>query len=668
FQSAPGVPEVSTSRTEAGAAAPAAWADWFATPVWRQSPADRLPKAPGRAAGVRWLLLADDQGLGAAMAERLTAAGDEVLKVVVGGRFARLSHRACALDPSRPDDWAALIALLKAENLRPDRIAHLWTVTARDMPISDASGLQRVRRFGFESLLLLLQAFGERWPDASFTLGVVTSHTHEIVGGDGRFPEKATVLGPVRVVRRERPAIGTRAIDVEAPSITAGWAAVAGQVIDEFDLDLDADLVAYRGGRRWTQGFEPVRLDADPAGASTPGLRPGGTYLVTGGLGGVGLSLAHWLAGRLRPKLVLTGRRGLPPREQWDGWMAAHAPDDPVSRQMAAVRALEAAGADVLVAAADVTDMAAMREVIDRAVRRFGPLAGVIHAAGVPGGGVLQLKTLAAADRVLAPKVEGMRVLDAVLKRHTPDFIALCSSVTSLVGEPGQIDYCAANAYLDAYAQSRSGDQLTRVVAIDWDAWRDVGMAAATPVPDSLRPERDAVLQEGISPADGGEAFARIIASRLSQVVVSPRLDRLRAREMPPGAAAAPAGVTEAWTRPQHPRPDLATAYRAPVTDVERRLAGVWEALLGVAGIGLDDHFFDLGGDSLLATQLISRLHAAFDVQVSLKDVLEHPTIAQLAAAIDPAGEQARLLAELEGMSDEEAEARLRELTRPPDA
>ncbi len=654
------------------AAASSGRLEWFATPVWRQSPADRLPKTAARAAGTRWLLLADEQGLGSAMAERLTAAGDDVLKIIVGGRFARLSARSCVLDPSRPDDWAALVSLLQDERLMPDRVAHLWTVTARDMPISDASGLQRVRRFGFESLLLLLQAFGDRCPDAAFRLGVVTSHTHEITGGDGRFPEKATVLGPVRVISRERPSIVARAIDVEAPADTAAWTAVAAQVIDEFDVESDEDLVAYRGGRRWTQAFEPVRLDAS-AGVTgtTPGLRPGGTYLVTGGLGGVGLSLAGWLAGRVRPRLVLTSRRGLPPREQWDGWLAAHGADDRLSQQMTAVRALEAAGAEVMVAAVDVTSTPDMREVLDTAVRQFGPLAGVIHAAGVPGGGLIQLKTVDAAARVLAPKVEGMRVLDALLKRHTPDFIALCSSVASLIGEAGQIDYCAANAYLDAYAQSRAADPLTRVVAIDWDTWRDVGMAVATPVPDALKEARAAALASGISPSEGGEAFARILASRLPQVVVSPRLDQLHTGMQPSTSAGGgpPERIDHETGRPRHARPDLATAYREPATEVERQVAGVWEALLGIAGLGLDDHFFDLGGDSLLATQIIARLRTAFDVQLSLREVLERPTIAQLAALIEPdADGRTQLLAELEEMSDEEAEARLRELTRPPDA
>ena len=665
-------PSVTSAATAAPASPDGGPADWFATPVWRQSPADRLPKPAAGVGRTRWLLLADDQGLGAAMADRLVAAGADVLKVITGGRFARLSARTCAVDPSRAEDWAALIALLRTEGLLPHRIAHLWTVTERNLPISDTSSLHRVRRFGFESLLLMLQAFGDQCPDASFLLGVVTSHTYEITGGDGRFPEKALVLGPVRVIARERPAIVARTIDVEAPADTAAWRTVAAQVIDEFDLASDSDLVAYRGGRRWTQAFEPVRLDAGVGGQGVPaGLRQGGTYLVTGGLGGVGLSLAAWLAARVQPRLVLTGRRGLPPRTDWDGWLATHPADETTSRQITAVRALESSGAHVMVAAADVTNAPAMRELVDDAVRRFGPIAGVIHAAGVPGGGLIQLKTPDAAARVMAPKVEGMRVLDVVLKRHAPDFIALCSSVASLVGEPGQVDYCAANAYLDAYAQSRATDRTTRVVAIDWDAWRDVGMAVTTGVPDSLRAERAAALESGISPSAGGAAFGMIVASSLPQVIVSPRLDHLHARAAQGTGAEEPIGAREAERGARHPRPDLATPYRAPATDVERRVAEVWEGLLGVGGIGLDDHFFDLGGDSLLATQLISRLRAAFTVQLSLREVLERPTIAGLAGAIDPAGaggEEARLLAELEGMSDEEAASRLRELTRPPDA
>ena len=176
-------------------------------------------------------------------------------------------------------------------------------------------------------------------------------------------------------------------------------------------------------------------------------------YLITGGLGGVGLVLAEYLAREFKARLVLTGRRGLPPRAQWADHVAARgSAGRHVSGRIRAVEALEAAGAEVLVGAADVSTKSAMRAVVDEACARFGRIDGVIHAAGVAGGGMIQLKTPEIADAVLAPKVTGTQVLERVLAGRQLDFLMLCSSLTGVLGGVGQVDYCGANAYLDAFA------------------------------------------------------------------------------------------------------------------------------------------------------------------------------------------------------------------------
>ena len=142
------------------------------------------------------------------------------------------------------------------------------------------------------------------------------------------------------------------------------------------------------------------------------------------------------------------------------------------------MQTLEALGAEVLVARADVTSLTEMRAVVDGVRERFGTIDGVIHAAGVLNDGVAQLKTREGAARVLAPKVQGTLVLD-VLTRDLPlDFFVLFSSTSAILGPAGQVDYAGANAFLNAYANSRAGGR-TRVVAVDWGVWQGVGMAAA---------------------------------------------------------------------------------------------------------------------------------------------------------------------------------------------
>src|SRR5207302_1025409 len=152
-----------------------------------------------------------------------------------------------------------------------------------------------------------------------------------------------------------------------------------------------APVAAYRGGVRWVQDFARVRPREMPLPPLR--LRDEGVYLLTGGLGGIGLALAEHLARTVRARLVLTGRSPLPPREEWDGWLAGHAADDRVSARLLQLRRIEALGAEVMAVTADAADLAQMREVVAAARQRFGAIHGVIHLPGTPGGGIMQLKT-----------------------------------------------------------------------------------------------------------------------------------------------------------------------------------------------------------------------------------------------------------------------------------
>ena len=252
--------------------------------------------------------------------------------------------------------------------------------------------------------------------------------------------------------------------------------------------DLDAahaatladEVVAWRAGERWVREHAERPLPAVAPGASK--LRPRGVYIITGGLGGVGLALADHLARRVQAKLVLIGRQGLPERKEWPAQLANGAASPAVARRIRKVMALEALGAEVLVVAADVTDAAQMKLALRHARARFGALHGVLHTAGVLADGVIQLKDASVASSVLAPKVQGTLALEAALaddpRAPALDFLMLFSSISAFAGLAGQIDYAAANAFLDAYAQARYAKGQTSTIAVDWSQWQEVGMAA----------------------------------------------------------------------------------------------------------------------------------------------------------------------------------------------
>jgi acyl carrier protein len=284
-----------------------------------------------------------------------------------------------------------------------------------------------------------------------------------------------------------------------------------------------------------------------------------------------------------------------------------------------------------------------MRAAVDEAHARFGAIDGVVHAAGVAGAGIIDLKTREVADGVLAPKVRGTWVLEQVLAGDPLDFALLCSSISSVLVDVGQVDYTAANAYLDAWAAHRAAAG-AHAAAVNWDAWSGVGMAVETDVPEGMRAARAENLRLGVAPEEGQRAFDRILASGLPQVVVSPRdlgqrIDEQLAALLPAeeelldveGEQAAASGTQRAV----HPRPNLEAEYVEPRTETERDLAAVWADLLGIEKVGVEDNFFELGGNSLVMMQLNVRLRSHFGVSLPIKTLFDTPAVGSLAERIE---------------------------------
>jgi amino acid adenylation domain-containing protein len=593
--------------------------DWFRAPSWKRGPvcAERLTAQ-------RWLLFGGNTAVSKTLADYLICHGHEVFVVERGSRFDRVSPHAFTIDPANPRHYRELLGALDQAQVLPSAIAHLWSVSP-DGETDDS----RQSADGFYSLLFLAQAIGETtWP-AAVRLGVMSSGVHDVTGAEPLSPLKATALGACRVIPIEYPHLSCRAVDI----VAAEWQQPREDRVAALAAELAADgsaVAAYRGTYRWIETFEPLRLDAADGAGSSGRLRSDGTYLITGGTGGIGLTLANEIARAVAPNLVLTSRHGLPERSAWAAYIAQHGETDRSSRQIRAVEALERAGARVMVAAADVADEAAMRRVVASAREQFGAVAGVIHAAGVPGGGVIQLKSREGAAAVLAPKVDGTLALHRALEGERLDFVVLCSSVTSLTGAGGQVDYCAANAFLDAFAHQWARSSSTPVVAVNWGAWREVGMAAEAALPDAIGRERAALMSRAIAPEQGAAAFRRILEfGALPQIVVSPEgLEPVAAgRDAAPEQVAAPAASSG------HARPSVSAAYIEPQTELERSICAVWQELLGIDRVGTQDDFFELGGHSLMATQIVSRVREQCGLKISLKEFFEAATVAALAAS-----------------------------------
>lgn len=239
------------------------------------------------------------------------------------------------------------------------------------------------------------------------------------------------------------------------------------------------------------------------------------------------------------------------------------------------------------------------------------------------------------ADAVFSPKLQGTRALLEAVREDALDFVLFCSSISSMAGGLGMSDYAAANAYLDALAAQVQRSAHHPVFSVNWDAWRDLGMAAGMVLPEGV----------GMDGPEGALALERIVnGPAYSQVVISTTDLKMRLGELDSGMLELiETGPVAHASRRNHPRPSLDTPYVAPEGELEAGLAAVWQDMLGINPIGVHDNLFELGGDSLLAIQILARVRKAYDVELHPAAFFKAPTIGGLATLVET-----RLLDEIE--------------------
>jgi len=442
---------------------------WFYQRNWSRT---TQPTAAALAPGC-WVVFLDPNGLGRQITVQLRGAAQEVVEVTPGSDYKRTGRTEYTIRSGVRKDYDALLADLIKRKMTPQRIVHLWSVRTESSQLSLVDKLDLT----FYSLLFLAQALGDQ-DMTGIDIAVVSDRLHSVSGEPVSDAVWATLLGPTKVIPKEFPGITCRNIDIDLSS--QGTAQLAVQIIAEQCAPISDSPVAIRQGERWIESLEQITLRAS---SSSSRLRQKGVYLITGGLGDLGLVIAEELARNLKARLVLLGRTPLPPAVEWKNALEAPGTPDRVKRQIRKLIEIESLGAEVLHLSCDVCRRDELKLSIEIARARFGSINGVIHAAGVVEDSPLQVKSRESAARVLDPKVRGTLALDDVIQdvmnganQDMPlDFFALFSSVSSLLAPAGQVDYAAANAFLDAFAVSRRD---ARVVAIGWGPWSGVGMAA----------------------------------------------------------------------------------------------------------------------------------------------------------------------------------------------
>jgi amino acid adenylation domain-containing protein len=600
---------------------------WFYIPLWKQSgPLPTAPRDKETDETGTWLVFRDEindqTNLGSSLVNQLEKEGEEVITIAAGGEFARSGEHSYIINPQQATDYELLFNNLQGLDRPVNNIVHLWGITGkRDGEREpDPESVNRQQIFGFYSLLYIARALGKQNFTREIRVTVLTDNMQEVSGEEVLDPGKATVLGPCKVIPQEFSHIRCSSIDLVPPG-PGTWQQekIVEQLLAEFRERVTGKVVAYRNNCRWIRIFEPIPLE-NP-GTKNSRLRPGGIYLVIGGLGGVGLILAEYLAREVQARLVLTGRSSFPAPEEWEQWLNSHEQDHSISIKIRKIQEFEKLGARVIVSRSDTANETHMREVVARVEAQWGPINGVIHAAAAGEDSLFKtINEVEPSDCTdqFKPKMQGILVLEKVLKEKNPDFCLLMSSTASVLGGLGFCAYSAANNFMDAFARRHNRLYSQKWLAVNWEGWqlenRRFRFAFKTMMEELL-----------MTPEEGIEVFKRLLTHpEIAEVLISSGNLQSRIEKWIKQESLATVEAVQA-------RKALSCAYIPPDSQQEKIIAGVWQEFFALDRVGADDNLFELGATSLDIIQLNANLRKALKKNIPILTLFTYPTVRSLA-------------------------------------
>ena len=595
------------------ASAPDPFAGCAYTVAWQRKPlAEDAPSSvPPSLRRGPWVFFVDEGGTGAQVARHLRALGQTCIEVLAGARFARSGTSRYTIDPSKPEDYQRVFREVVSGDTPCQGVVHFWSLDATPWGnTTDKTLLADVRR-GTLSALHVMQELVWRGSRDAPRLLLVTRGA-QAAGGDAWLVSgsQAPLWGLARTIAMEQPDLGCTRVDL------APWGASdeAAQLVRELLVSDGEDQIALRSEGRLVARLE--RGDVEPAEA--PVLDPDASYLITGGLGGLGLAAARWMVSRGARHLMLLGRSG------------------PSSAAMEAIQAMEEAGARVRPWQADVSRASEVAGALEYIDENMPALRGILHAAGVVEDRTLQEMGEDQFSRPIRPKILGAWNLHAATRSLPLDFFVMYSSAAGLLGSPGQGNNAAANAFLDALAHARKAEGLS-AMSIQWGAFSDVRLSA----PQENRGQRLSHRGiDGLTSGDGTELLSRLLRQPRVEVGILRMSVRLWT-EFYPRAAAAPflADLREEEGRLSTNGP--VSQLRESLQDLpakERRSAlerHVLECLghvLRLAPDRIDPHmpFKGYGLDSLMSMEIRNRLEPGLGLKLSAPLLYTYSTTAAL--------------------------------------
>lgn len=602
---------------------------------WVKGEQESFPIWNGKTA----LIFTDGTGEYQKIVKKIQDFNGEVIEVHEGDSFKQLDDNVFTIDKSE----ASFTQLATNINVSAiTHVIHMASITDRSDYL-DMEQFQDEKVKSVDSIFNLTKALINNGMRNKVEYNLITKNAYDITGEEKYISPLATAMASLgKVIPLEYPNIVCKGIDI---SHNVPTDSIFNEICKELNGDDELQHIYRVALRNEERYFEKVyKLDKiqDFKKLETD-IKEEGTYIITGGTGAIGVQASKYLASEANVNLSFLVRSKLPDRVEWDAIVEAGI-DKKTIGIINNIRDIESTGSKVQTYSCDISSYDDVKRVIDEIKQTQGKINGIVHCAGVPGEGYIVRKDKKIFDSVISPKVEGTWILDSLTKDQDLDFMVLCSSMMTFIGAPGQADYVVGNTFLDGYAQKRNKEG-RRTITINWTAWSDAGMAAAKDIRGGKS------LFTPLTSEEGREVFGEIIQSDITNLVTGDLnhdialqtglhyeyMMKLSDEVKAPIQRLIRKMENESHKEEVKENSEILIVGKndGNYTEIEKKLAIIYGSVLNLDEIDIYDSFSDMGGDSIVATQLLKGIDHEYPGIVDITDIFSKATVIEMAHHVE---------------------------------
>ena len=615
-------------------------ANWFYVPSWSYIP---LPFSETPEVSQCWLIFSDDSNLSIELIDALLRqTGNALVTVRVGENYKRRDDHSFVLNPLNRDHFQQLTEYLASAGLLPDSILFLWSLeeggfdskagSREPVGVEEACFMQQC---GLPGILHLTQTLVPKVAEKTVNFYALTNNTFDVTGNENMSVLHSTVYGISMVIQQEYSNFTCRVLDIDINTPKSFDKFLAEAILREIFSSEKHLVTAFRGEKRYLRKYQPLRIEEQAPQYN--GVYEDGLYLNYSGLEGIGFLISESIVKQKGARLLLLEEDGMPEPDEWDSYLARNSTQDPISMRIQ--NAKDLLKYESVTYIGTLSQLVENQNRIEDIQREFGNINGLIHSPGA--SNYRRIKSIKDLNyetwREQFNKVAWSLVkLDHIFQQQQLDFRVMLNSLGSVIGGPGFTSIASASTFAKTFAtyNRRQGKPLWAIQC--WDSWIIEWEQAKNNLPTKMF---ERIFPSVLTHEEGLKAFYRLFSSKdIVETEISATSLTMRYRKWVELESRRTPNFSESTIHQD--RPKMNVDYRHLENDLQKTLGSMYSDLLGIKHVGLDDNFFDLGGSSLLAIQLATKLRECFAIDIDLFRLMELPTLEELSRFVQQALEE----------------------------